>query len=134
MNKCATSDILFNTLNDAWAEKDQDLKKIMDTWVTQSGYPVITVTRDYSKKSAKVTQQEFFAKKTTTKSEKKWTIPINFISETEKDNGDMKPTNWFNSENNTLDVDLKTNQEHWVIFNKQQTGKFFFFKRNRFAY
>ncbi|XP_043463932.1 aminopeptidase N-like [Leptopilina heterotoma] len=123
-NGYATSDILFKSLNDAWAEKNQDLKKIMDTWVTQSGYPVITVTRDYAKKSAKITQQEFFAKKTTTKSEKKWTIPINFVSQTDLDNKNIntEATNWFKSEDDQLDIDLKTNKEHLVIFNKQQTG------------
>lgn len=32
------------------------VKTIMDTWTLQTGYPVITVTRDYQKKNANIIQ------------------------------------------------------------------------------
>lgn len=38
---------------------DVTVKDIMDTWTLQTGYPVITVTRDYGAGSARVHQQRF---------------------------------------------------------------------------
>ena len=32
------------------------LKEVMDTWTRQDGYPVVTVTRDYEKGSAELSQ------------------------------------------------------------------------------
>ena len=36
-----------------------DVGKVMNTWLKQMGYPVVTVTRDYAAKTAKVTQKRF---------------------------------------------------------------------------
>lgn len=32
------------------------VKEIMDTWTTQTGYPILTVTRDYTDKSLTISQ------------------------------------------------------------------------------
>lgn len=96
----------------------------MNTWVNTAGYPVITVTRNYEKKSAEVKQQRFLKKQPKDKGEEKWTIPINFASEA-KPEDDFKATNsphWFESDKEKLDLDLKVEGKHWVIFNKQQSG------------
>jgi aminopeptidase N len=34
----------------------QDFKSVMDTWVVQSGYPVVTVSRNYAGKKIKLNQ------------------------------------------------------------------------------
>lgn len=36
--------------------KDLDVKTIMDTWTLQTGYPVITAIRDYTKKTVQMSQ------------------------------------------------------------------------------
>lgn len=36
--------------------KHLTVKKIMDTWTLQTGYPVLTVTRNYEKKNVQITQ------------------------------------------------------------------------------
>jgi aminopeptidase N len=35
---------------------DMSVNKIMDTWTLQTGYPIITVTRDYQRGTATITQ------------------------------------------------------------------------------
>mgnify|MGYP002715722142 CR=1 FL=1 len=37
-------------------DKNTTVKMIMDTWTLQTGYPVVTVKRNYDKKNAQVTQ------------------------------------------------------------------------------
>jgi aminopeptidase N len=36
--------------------EESTLTSVMDTWVDQAGYPVVTFTRDYDNQGAKVTQ------------------------------------------------------------------------------
>ena len=51
---------LWNDLQDKVPDdllpSNMSLKDIMDTWCSQTGYPVITVTRDYEANSARITQ------------------------------------------------------------------------------
>lgn len=54
--------------DDLWAEltaaslrsgsltRNITVKEVMDTWTTQTGYPILTVTRDYSDKSLTISQ------------------------------------------------------------------------------
>lgn len=57
--------------NDLWAaltsqahkdnifDKSMSVKEIMDTWTLQTGFPVVTVNRNYPEKSATLTQERF---------------------------------------------------------------------------
>ena len=36
-----------------------DVKTVMDTWTLQSGFPVVTVTRNYDRNTANVEQSKF---------------------------------------------------------------------------
>ena len=36
-----------------------DVKTVMDTWTLQSGFPVVTVTRNYEENTATVQQNKF---------------------------------------------------------------------------
>ena len=40
-------------------QKPINVTEVMDTWIKQMGYPVVTITRDYSATSARVTQFHF---------------------------------------------------------------------------
>ena len=36
-----------------------DVKTVMDTWTLQSGFPVVTVTRNYEENTANIEQNKF---------------------------------------------------------------------------
>ena len=41
---------------DGTLRSDLTVKEVMDTWTLQTGFPLITVTRDYDAGSAKISQ------------------------------------------------------------------------------
>ena len=51
-NKCAFSFI-------QWNKNELGVKQIMKTWTNQAGYPVVKVDRDYSNRSAHISQKVF---------------------------------------------------------------------------
>merc|ERR1712020_491946 len=60
----ATQDDLWGHLTDqahkdGTLAKDMDVKTVMDTWTLQMGFPVITVTRDYTSQTAEARQSRF---------------------------------------------------------------------------
>lgn len=66
----ATSTDLWNSLAKA---SDQPVKEIMESWITQPGYPIISAELNKNKLLLK---QELFS---TVKSDKKWLIPLTII-------------------------------------------------------
>lgn len=82
----ATQNNLWDALT-AQAHKDRALpadvtvKDIMDTWTLQTGYPVVTVTRDYSADSARVLQQRFLLREVNaTQADPLWSVTQSNIS------------------------------------------------------
>ncbi|XP_012288916.1 aminopeptidase N [Orussus abietinus] len=125
----ATSDDLFRALDEAAKNKEilpksVTVKDIMDTWVEQMGYPLVTVTRDY--KTGKVTfEQERFLVDDPPKDDNhdyKWRIPINYASpDSEESFDETSPSLWLNDASITTNIkNLKA--DDWFIVNKHQTG------------
>ena len=94
----------------------------MDTWVTQPGYPVINVTRDYEKKTITVSQKRFLAKKPNETSRGEWWIPINYALQGSHEFENTTATDWLEPNKTLIIKNVKPDE--WVIFNKQQTGTF----------
>ena len=125
VNNVATSDKLFDALEEAWGKQDTKLKDIMNTWVNQVGYPVISVTRNGQ--FLKLDQKRFLLKTPKEPSKEKWWVPINYVTEdnlNEKEFNITTATNWLKP-NETLEIEV-VNPEKLIIFNKQQTGRFNF--------
>merc|ERR1719367_1644264 len=83
--KAAEQDDLWRHLTsqghaDKTLPEDVTVKQIMDTWTLQMGFPVVTATRDYDGKSAKLTQERFLVSSTDESDTHcyKWWIPITF--------------------------------------------------------
>ncbi|KAK0085858.1 hypothetical protein PV326_005760 [Microctonus aethiopoides] len=115
----ATSDDLFKEFAKVSAD-NLDLPKILKSWVTSPGYPVITVKRDYEAGKAIITQSRFLNNITANSNEKYW-IPINFVTEDNLDFTNTSITHWFDPSKNSIEINhLK--QDQFVIFNKQLFG------------
>lgn len=124
---------LWNALTDeAHEQKVLDpkmtVKTIMDTWTLQTGYPIITVLRDYEDNSASVTQQRFYKGLFSTKKVENpcWFVPLSYTTASEKNFNATKPKTWFTCDEQgptaTNITDLPGN-DVWVLFNIQSSGK-----------
>ncbi|XP_012230834.1 aminopeptidase N [Linepithema humile] len=124
--------------NDLWyalteqAHKDKVLdpsvtvKQIMDTWTLQTGFPVITVTRNYKNRGVTLTQERFLLRNgtttTTEKSEPLWWVPITYTSEKQLNFDNTQPMKWMKAERSIILNDLDVNSSQWILFNVQETG------------
>lgn len=109
--------------------EDMSIKRIMDSWTLQTGYPIITVTRNYKNNSAEVTQHRFLNEPTATRASDKepcWFVPLSYTSNQQLDFNTTEPRDWLEcDEKNQMIrkelVDLPEEDE-WVIFNVQISG------------
>lgn len=124
--------------NDLWdaltkqAHKDKVLdtgvtvKEIMDTWTLQTGFPVVTVTRNYKNGVVTLMQERFAYRngtiKTTSKSEPLWWIPITYTSGSQLDFNTTQPSEWISAVESITLSNMKLNPSEWLILNIQETG------------
>lgn len=101
------------------------VETIMNTWTKQSGYPVLSVTVD--KKVVKLSQEPFSIMKLSTNSamNKKWWIPISWITESKPLKANSFNNRWTNDDE-IITVDKKN--DDWILFNVDAAGKYAFGK------
>ncbi|CAL1686825.1 unnamed protein product [Lasius platythorax] len=130
----ANPEDLWSALQDAFDESAMPqnkfkIQKVMDTWIGQKGYPLVTVVRDQHGKT-KITQEYFrphekmSARKnsnSTATINKKWWVPINFATRTNPDFSSTSVTHWLSPEAEELIIE-DIDPEDWIIANIQQTG------------
>ncbi|XP_055901908.1 aminopeptidase N isoform X2 [Eupeodes corollae] len=81
---------------------DIHIKDIMNSWIHQAGYPVVTVRRNET--SLIVTQQRYmFAQKNQT-DDTRWYIPITFETDESK-KGDDIPTHWMTTDDKEIEIE-----------------------------
>lgn len=94
------------------------VKKVMDSWTLQSGYPVVTLIRNYKKGSAQLDQKRFLLTTTSSnqsqpvvasESESKpylWEIPITFVSKSKAADEQWAPTTklWMHKDQSTINL------------------------------
>lgn len=103
------------------------VKEIMDTWTLQTGFPVVSVTRNYGNKSVTLKQERFRYSDEQDKETDNvplWIIPITYTVENELQFQQTKPKYWFNRTSTMLIDMVNITQTNWMIVNVQQTGKF----------
>ncbi|XP_058125970.1 aminopeptidase N-like [Anopheles ziemanni] len=108
-----------------------NVKTVMDSWTLQTGYPVITVTRNYDDNSATVTQVRFVSSELPADrnvTDYCWWIPLTYASAIRADFNDTVPKAWMNCEGiqgrkgNVKTVEDLPDREHWVVFNVQMAA------------
>lgn len=102
-----------------------NLRKVMDSWTKQTGYPVINVTRYYDNHTAVLTQERFLADrmKRHDDSQSCWWIPLSYTTGSKSDFNSLEPKDWMlcDAENKRINHTLKIDAEpdQWVLFNIQ---------------
>nr|AVD96937.1 putative APN-1 [Nilaparvata lugens] len=116
-------DDLFNLVSSVMSDEDNknfNFKNVFKTWTEKSGFPLITVTRDYNKKSAFVEQKRFLYKHkkndTTT-----WYVPLTYTSQAESNFNDVSIKQWMTPNDTSITIDNIAG-DGWVIFNVQHKG------------
>ena len=119
-------------------ELPASIKTIMDSWSLQTGYPIVTVRRNYESQSAIVTQvrtihsiieilykrnmvmQERFyllSSRNTSADFPLWWIPLTYTT-------DFNATfaAWMMGTEDGIELELPSAETDWVIFNVDQVG------------
>ncbi|XP_044757690.1 aminopeptidase N-like [Coccinella septempunctata] len=76
---------------------DMTVNTVMDSWTLQTGYPVVTVTRNYKDGTATLTQERFFRDTIRARNgsaETCWWIPVSYTTEREMDVNTTTPKTW----------------------------------------
>ncbi|KAG8193545.1 hypothetical protein JTE90_003754, partial [Oedothorax gibbosus] len=95
-----------------------DVKLVMDSWTLQTGYPVVSVIRNYSAGTATVTQNRFLLdSEAPADTESAWEVPFTY---TDGLNPVWTPTTkmWLNKTNGSL----SGLPSRWVVANVQEVG------------
>ena len=127
--KSATADDLWKSMQEALNESNVshnfiDIKKVMDPYIYQKGYPTITVTRNYTTGVTTLTQKCVVCLKMMNISnadEIKWWVPISFATNSTPKFSSTLATHWINPEKESLNIEgIDVND--WIIVNLQQSG------------
>jgi aminopeptidase N len=118
--------------DDLWEELTQEahksnmlnesssIKEIMDTWTLQTGFPVVTVKRNYASNEILFEQEKFHVIPKDSKDNVLWWIPVTYTSNNEKNFNDTKPKLWLNANNYKITESI--DKTHWLLVNLQRTG------------
>ncbi|KAG1678936.1 Aminopeptidase N [Nymphon striatum] len=108
--------------------KDINVRKVMDSWTLQTGFPVVDMIRDYPKKTVKLTQTRFLFDPTNQSESQIWEIPMTFTSSGKKNWDPENIVFWFTKKHGELVAsDGVPPADEWIVANIHETG---FYKVN----
>ncbi|XP_066591273.1 aminopeptidase N-like [Prorops nasuta] len=107
----------------ALAPEDIRIKDIMNSWTNQPGYPLVTVTRNYTAGTTEITQEKFCLYKETNaaSNNQKWWIPLTFTHESQLNFDRTTPHSWLKPHDESQLLTIFQSDE-WVIFNLKLIG------------
>ncbi|CAG9794995.1 unnamed protein product [Diatraea saccharalis] len=103
---------------------DADVAIIMDSWTLQTGFPVLTINRDYNTGVISFKQERFVLINNTSGNETSpvWWIPVSYTTAAEKNFKSTSPKLWLRGEKSIEVNDISIAKNEWFIANIQQTG------------
>ncbi|XP_037711087.1 aminopeptidase N [Drosophila subpulchrella] len=133
--KSAEQENLWDSLTEAAHKtgalpKDYTIKTIMDSWTLQTGYPVINVTRNYTARTAELTQERYLLNTNLSREHRDgcWWVPLSYTTQEEKDFNNTSPKAWMecNESGDSLPRTIKDlpGPDQWVIFNNQLSSPY----------
>jgi len=121
----AAEEHLFSALQEAIDEDNRviptSFANIMSSWTRQSGFPVLTVERNYSSTTVLLSQQRYFSNTSSTPDSSVWFIPYNLATASSYNFDDTTATHWLTSPSGSITVAGLTEND-WLIINKKETG------------
>nr|XP_023023668.1 aminopeptidase N-like isoform X1 [Leptinotarsa decemlineata] len=104
--------------------KNLTVKVIMDTWTLQTGYPVITVKRDYNKKSADITQRRYLRDIIDSRDSKNscWWVPLSYSTRQNLHFNITTPDHWLSCPMEKQVIENIADENDWVVFNNEMAG------------
>lgn len=103
---------------------EEKFKDIFNNWLITPGFPIINVVRNYSTGNVEIKQTRYISKNDSNVDQEYYWIPINYVTEDKIDFDDIKVTHWMPPSNESLKLS-GFNKDKWIMFNKQQFGKYF---------
>ncbi|XP_038223162.1 aminopeptidase N [Zerene cesonia] len=101
---------------------DADVAVIMDSWTLQTGFPVLTITRNYDTGAVSFRQERFVLINSTIDEKPVWWIPISYTTASEKNFQSTQPQLWLKGERSVVVENISISKDDWIIANIQQTG------------
>ncbi|KAJ8921412.1 hypothetical protein NQ315_003030 [Exocentrus adspersus] len=100
------------------------VKTIMDTWTLQTGYPVITVKRNYKKKNVEISQRRFLRDILNSKDDANscWWVPLSYSTKQNLNFKTTTPEHWLSCPSKNYVIEDIADEKDWVIFNNQMAG------------
>lgn len=98
------------------------VKTIMDTWTLQTGYPVISVNRNYETQKAEVSQRRFLRDLILMKTVNDfWWVPLTYTTSSELQFNDTTPKHFLPNNADALTIDAPK-PEDFLLFNIKIAG------------
>ena len=102
----------------------------MDTWTLQTGYPVVTVNRNYEKRTATVSQKRYLTDTVHVRSDTDhcWWVPLSYTTAHQLDFNNIRPKSWLTCKCNDTNVAIPEtladlpDETEWVVFNVKMSG------------
>jgi len=120
-NSVVTYTNLFNVINKVAQEKkilNMPLNEIMNHWVNEAGYPVVTARRNNSNSNIVLEQKRFFLVTPLQQNNIRWYIPIDYIKQNQANYSKIE---WLKPEEDTK-VLTTVEEDKWILINKNQAG------------
>ncbi|XP_014240064.2 aminopeptidase N-like [Cimex lectularius] len=95
------------------------LEQIMDAWLNKPGYPVVTVSRDYTTGEVTISQKSVLEKEEELREESEsdgWFVPLSYTFQDEKDST-VRTKIWLDPRQPNLTIPDPAAPDRWLLFN-----------------
>ncbi|XP_057321754.1 aminopeptidase N-like isoform X1 [Microplitis mediator] len=112
---------LSDEIAKASGDKKEFMEKVLKNWSTFSSFPTLTVTRNYEKNKAIVTQARFLSDP---ESDWRYWVPLNWGTQDEPNFEDTSVTQWYDGDFMKTEIPVTVADDRWIILNKQHFGTY----------
>uniref|UniRef100_A0AAG5DQM7 Aminopeptidase n=1 Tax=Anopheles atroparvus TaxID=41427 RepID=A0AAG5DQM7_ANOAO len=98
-----------------------DVKRIMETWTLQPGFPVLTVERNGTE--LRISQQRYMLPTRTASDDTRWYVPFTVVTQGRDDIKPI-PVHWLPFENASMTLTIHAAADEYVYVNDERAGYF----------